>query len=97
MQPLRLLAIAILIPFTGLTAYAVQQVGFSGILEYQLASPPGWQVIVDLVIAMVLFLCWMIPNAKQTGRNPWPYIVITAIAGSFGPLLYLAAARSDKR
>lgn len=96
MQRLRLLAIALLIPFGGLTAYAVYQHGFKGILEYQLQTSAGLQVIVDLVIAMVLVLCWLVPHARRTGRNPWPYIVVTAIAGSFGPLLYLVGA-SDER
>ena len=43
----RTLAIAILIPFTLLTLYAVSQVGYIGIFEYPLHSPAGWQVIAD--------------------------------------------------
>jgi hypothetical protein len=30
-------------------------------------------------------------DARQTGMNPWPFIVVTIFMGSFGPLLYLAA------
>ena len=50
----RILAIAILIPFTLLTLYAVSRVGYIGIFEYHLHSPAGWQVITDLVIALIL-------------------------------------------
>ena len=85
----RNLAIIILIPFTLLTAYAVQQVGYIGIFDYHRHSPAGWQVIADLVIALVLVLTWLVPEARKAGRNPWPWVVATLFLGSFGPLLYL--------
>ena len=56
MSRLRLLAIAMLIPFGALSVYALQQVGFVGVLEYQFANSGGIQVWVDLLIAMVLFV-----------------------------------------
>jgi len=83
------LALLILIPFTALSLYAVYQVGYIGIFEYHRHSPAGWQVFIDLVIACILILSWMIPEAKRNGINPWPYVGITLFLGSFGPLLYL--------
>ena len=93
----RILAIVILIPFTLLTAYAVMEVGYVGIFDYHRHSPAGWQVITDLVIALVLVLAWLIPEARKAGKNPWPWVVMTLFLGSFGPLLYLvfAAPRSE--
>lgn len=91
----RTLAIAILIPFTLLTLYAVSQVGYIGIFEYHLHSPAGWQVIADLVIALVLVLTWLVPEARKAGRNPWPWVVATLLLGSIGPLLYLVFAGND--
>lgn len=91
------LAIFILIPFTALTAYAVYEVGYIGVLDYQLHSPAGWQVFADLVIACVLLLGWIIPEAKKNGRNPWPFVGITMLLGSFGPLLYLATDKADTK
>lgn len=85
----RTLAIIILIPFTLLTAYAVHKVGYIGIFDYHRHSPAGWQVIADLVIALVLVLTWLVPEARKAGRNPWPWVVATLLLGSFGPLLYL--------
>ena len=85
----RTLAIFILIPFSLLTAYAIAQVGYIGIFDYHRHSPAGWQVFIDLVIALVLVLTWLIPEAKKAGRNPWPWVAITLVMGSFGPLLYL--------
>ena len=86
----RSLAILILIPFCVLSIYAVWQVGYVGIFDYHRHSPSGWQVITDLVIACVLVLTWLIPEAQRTGRSPWPYVVITLFLGSIGPLLYLS-------
>jgi hypothetical protein len=93
MKHARTLAIVILVPFSLLSLYAVREVGYVGILDYQRQSPAGWQVSGDLVVALVLILLWLIPHARQQGRNPWPWVVITLLAGSFGPLLYLATGR----
>ena len=92
MKSARTLAIILLIPFTVLTAYAVMQVGYIGIFDYHRQSPAGWQVFADLVIALVLVLLWLVPHAKESGRNPWPWVVLTLLLGSFGPLLYLVFA-----
>ena len=89
MPNIRTIAIILLIPFAILTAYAVMQVGYIGILDYHRHSPAGWQVITDLVIAILLILLWLIPDAKASGRNPWPYAAISVFLGSIGPLLYL--------
>jgi hypothetical protein len=90
MQSQRTLAIVLLIPFAVLSLYALAEVGYFGIIDYHRHSPAGWQVFADLVIACVLLLSWLIPDAKAVGRNPWPYVVLTLVAGSFGPLFYLA-------
>jgi drug/metabolite transporter (DMT)-like permease len=92
MKSARTLGIILLIPFTALTAYAVMQVGYIGIFDYHRHSPAGWQVFADLVIALVLVLLWLVPHAKKAGRNPWPWVVLTLLLGSFGPLLYLVLA-----
>lgn len=89
----RILAILILIPFSALSAFAVFKVGYLGIFDYHRHSPAGWQVFSDLVIACILILVWLIPEAKRNGRNPWPFVAITVCLGSFGPLLYLATGK----
>lgn len=88
-------AIALLVPLTVLTVYAVYKVGYAGVINYQLQSPAGWQVFADLVVACVLLLMWIFPDARKRGRNPWGYAVITLVAGSFGPLLYWALGKSE--
>lgn len=91
----RTLALILLVPFALLTLYAVAQVGYLGLFDYQRHSPAGWQVFTDLVIALVLVLSWMIPEARRAGRNPWPFVVATVFLGSLGPLLYLVFAKVD--
>ena len=86
----RTLAILILIPFLVLTAYSVYAVGIIGIFVYHLHSPAGWQVFTDLVISLLLLLTFMVPDAQRKGRNPWPWVVGTLLAGSISPLCYLA-------
>ena len=95
MVPIRTLALILLVPFVLLTLYTVQQVGYIGIFDYQRHSPAGWQVFADLVIALILVLSWLIPDAKKAGRNPIPWVVATLLLGSIGPLAYLAFGRSD--
>lgn len=79
----------ITLDFAVLSGYAMLQHGYFGLFEYQLASPAGWQVLADLVIVCTLAIAWMIGDARRYGRNPWPYVLVTVFAGSFGPLLYL--------
>ena len=85
-----------LLPFAALTAWAIDEVGLIGVFKHQLTHPGGLQVLVDLVIAVVLILGWLIPDAKRQGRNPWPYVIVALIAGSFGPLLYLALGSTTR-
>ena len=75
--------------FGALTAVALWQHGYLGLLAGQIGAWGGVQVLVDLVIALTLVLVWMWRDAQATGRNVWPWVVLTLVAGSFGPLAYL--------
>ena len=86
MKPIFLLLA--LVPFSVLSAIAVWRHGYWGILEPHFQSFGAAQVLADLVIALSLFIVWLWHDAKATGRNPWPWIVLTLVAGSFGPLIY---------
>ena len=90
MDRTKLIAIGMLIPFSALTVYALVDVGPAQIFATQLSSSGGLQVWVDLLIAIVLILMWMVPDARRKGRRAWPYVLLALAAGSFGPLLYLA-------
>ncbi len=92
MKHLRVLSIITLVPFTVLTGLAIYNDGLLEIFATQFATYGGAQVLIDLVIACMFFLAWMIPHARSSGRNPWFYVAVTLIAGSYGPLLYFALA-----
>jgi hypothetical protein len=85
----RLLISATLLAFAALSAAAVWQHGLLGLFEPLLQNLAGAQVLVDLCIALSLFLVWMWGDAKRLGRNPWPWIVATLALGSLAPLAYL--------
>ena len=89
----RVLLLIVIAAFAALTAYAIFDVGYWGIISYHLPSSAGWQVMTDLVIVCVLAVIWMIADARRTGRNPWPFVLLTVPLGSFGPLLYLLSGQ----
>lgn len=90
----RILLIFTLILFGALSAVALWQHGFWGIIAPHFQSFGGGQVFADLVIALTLTMVWMWHDAKTTGRKAWPWIVATLAFGSFGPLLYLLTRKS---
>jgi hypothetical protein len=75
--------------FAGITVMALQQVGYIGIFTGQFTNWGTAQVLADLIIACCLLMGWIWRDARATGRSPWPYLVATLAAGSFGPLAYL--------
>ena len=59
--------------------------GFQAAIAYNLTSLQIW---VDLVIAVMIWCVWLLWDARQTGRNPWPWIIAALVVGCFAPLLY---------
>lgn len=91
----RALVIVTLVLFSAISAMALWQHGYWGILTSGFTSTASMQVFADLVIALVLIMIWMWRDAKASGRAIWPWIAITLVAGSFGPLCYLLSKRSS--
>jgi len=83
---------AVFLLFGAYSLYTMYEVGYHGIWMAGIANVGSLQVLLDLVIACVLISSWMVIDARAHGRNPWPYLLITLVAGSFGPLLYLLLA-----
>ncbi len=75
--------------FALLTLRAIDAVGYLGIFAAGLDNWGAAQIFADLVILAVLAITWMIADARARGLNPWPFVLVTAVAGSFGPLAYL--------
>jgi hypothetical protein len=85
----RTLLMAVLLLFGALSAVALQRHGYRGIIAPQFQTFGAGQVLADLVISLSLCLGFIARDAKASGRRFWPWLVITLIAGSFGPLGYL--------
>jgi hypothetical protein len=83
--------IVVVAAFGVLSTLALMDVGYFGILKPHFQSWGEGQVLADLVILAVLACVWMVRDAKLRGVSAWPFVVITLVAGSFGPLLYLVA------
>ena len=79
----------LLIPFGLLSCYAMWQVGYLGIWTSGLSNWGTVQVLCDLIVISLLAMMWMVQDARGRGLNAWPYVLVTLLAGSFGPLLYL--------
>lgn len=84
-----LLLLGVIVLFSVLTALALMDVGYVGIIEPHFQSWGGGQVFADLVILAVLAVMWMFADARTSGINAWPFFILTLVGGSFGPLLYL--------
>lgn len=78
------------------TALALMEGGYTGIVEAGLANWGSRQILLDLVIACSMILLWMFHDASKHQRNPWPYMVFTLFLGSFGPLLYVLVGALSK-
>ena len=84
-----LILAVVLADFVALTVWALAKVGYIGLFQFQLTSPAGIQVIVDLVLALSLVMLWMVRDARERGATVLPFLVLTLTLGSIGPLLYL--------
>ena len=86
----RLLLLIVVIGLFGvLSALALMDVGYLGIIAPHFQSLGAGQVFADLVILALLSCVWMVADGRARGINPWPFVIVTLVAGSFGILFYL--------
>lgn len=89
-MPARRIALWLTIILFGmLTVAALVDVGYLGIVRPHFQSWGAAQVLADLTILGVLACAWMIADAPGRGVKAWPFVLLTLLAGSFGPLAYL--------
>ena len=80
---------ALLVPFLALSGYVIATMGFSGFYAAAGANAATELMLMDLTIALGLMGVWMFFDARDHGFSAIPYLVIAAILGVAGPLLYL--------
>lgn len=85
----RILLGLVLLDFSALTVWAVAEHGYVGFFEALVANAATITASADLVIALGLITVWMWRDARAQGRNVLPYVGLTALLGSVGPLAYL--------
>jgi hypothetical protein len=87
---LRLLAAAALAGFLALTWGAVAAHGYLGFFEMAGATGATRLLLLDLTCGLTLASIWLLADARARGLRPWPFLALTALLGSAGPLAYLA-------
>ena len=88
----------VLVVFLADTAIVIAQYGYLGFFELALANGATQLMAFDLVIALVAISVWMVADARKRGRSPVPYLLLTLVLGSAGPLAYLAMrSEADER
>ena len=88
------IVLILLVLFTAYTIYTMA-IAEQSLLSfgYQLISSPDTaQVVFDLYIMAFLAICWMYQDSRRKGKPGWyiiPFVILTLIFVSIGPLLYL--------
>ena len=91
---LKIFTIIVFVAFNAMTVWAAIQ---HPLPQWPAAIIDGggvmWQIFLDLVVACVICCGWIVRDARERAQNPIPYVILTAIAGSIGLLLYLIMRR----
>ena len=92
----RVVLAVVLLAFLALTAVALAEYGYVGFLEIAAANSVTRLLFVDLVICLALIAVWMVRDARNRGIAWWPFVLIAALLGSAGPLLYLLRRPAER-
>lgn len=79
----------LLVLFGGFSTWVLLQEGYFGIWAAGFTSPGALQILLDLVVACLVFCSWMLADARSRGINPVPWLVAIATTGSIAILIYL--------
>lgn len=86
----RIIILAVLIPFTLFTDYAILQI--NSLSELWLAFTAHAmveQVALDFLISFAVVCLWVWQDAKSKGVRPLPYMILMVCTGSIGLLFYM--------
>ncbi len=72
-----------------ITAKAMVDHGLIGIFLQAFLNWGTGQIFSDLVVSLVLVMSWVLVDARRRGKTGWPWVLVTAVFGSLGPLVYL--------
>ena len=80
---------AVTVAFSLLSAKAIAEFGYVGLWQLPFQTSGTLQLFCDLGIAMFLVATWMVKDARARKVAVAPWLVLTVLAGSTGPLGYL--------
>jgi len=81
--------LALLVGIGGLDAYAISQFGYLGLFDAMFVNAATTLASAEMTIALGLVTVWMWRDARDRGTAIVPYVVLTLVLGSVGPLVYL--------
>ena len=81
--------LGLLMGMLGLDAYAISQFGYLGLFDAMFANAATVLASAEMTIALGLVVAWMWQDARDRGTAVVPYVVLTLVLGSVGPLVYL--------
>ena len=81
--------LAVFAVFTVYTAVIVANHGYTGFIALAMEGGWGGQIFIDLCIALLLFVIWMVPDARDRSIPAVPYVLAIFGTGSIGALAYL--------
>lgn len=67
--------------------------GYFAIFGVAFESWAGAQVFADLCVALCFACRWVYRDARETGRNPWPWLLAVPPLGSLAPIGYFVWTR----
>ncbi len=89
MSPYKMVLWLITLSFGAFSLWVLWQLGYLGIWQGGFANLGSTQITIDLVVACTLLVGFIVRDCRAQGRPWWPWALLTAVAGSFGPLAYL--------
>ena len=79
----------VLLGFAAFTGYCLYEYGTVGLFKMAFANAVSTLLFTDLTISLVIVLVWLGADAEEHHISMLPYIALTLMFGSVGPLLYL--------
>ncbi len=83
------LALTVLVSFVAFTIYCGEAEGPIGFVSLALGRAWGMQMLLDVGISLGIASFWILPDAREHGINPWPYLVACLGLGSTAALGYV--------
>lgn len=85
--------------YTGWTLLTADQSLLAFGLEL-MSRPDTAQVVIDLYLMVALACVWMVNDTRARGQSPasvLPYVLLTLVFASIGPLLYLVIKKATEK